>query len=1000
MTFASPAAGGGRGGRPASASRSRRNRALIWTLVVIGVIVLGFSLFSGFYTDLLWYESVDATNVFSTQLLTRLALLVVFGGLMAVIVGVNMWIAYRVRPVFRQLSPEQASLERYREALDPLRRVAVIGIPLILGLLAGVSATSEWKDWLLFRNSTAFGTTDAVFGVDLSFYVFTLPFLRFVVGFLFAAVVLAFLASLVVHYIYGGIRLQPADDRMSRAAQAHLAVLIGVFVLLKAAAYWLDRYEVTLSTDDFVPGVTYKDANALIPGQTILMYISVICAVLFFVSAFRRGLTLATTSLVLLAGSAIVIGSLYPAFVQQFQVRPTEQVREAPYIQNNIDATRAAYGLDGVTVQNYAASPSASTDAIKASSGTLDNIRLLDPAVVGPTFQQYQANRTYYRFPDSLDIDRYTLGDKQRGTVIGVREVNLNGIDPSQRSWAVDHVVYTHGFGVVAAYDNTVTSAGAPSFFEQGLPPSGLLTIDQPRIYFGEYSPQYSIVGAPAGSEPRELDYATDSGSTNYTYTGTGGIPVGSPLNRLLFAIKYQDSNIILSDLINSDSRILEVRDPRDRVEKVAPWLQVDGDPYPIVADGRVLWVVDGYTTTDQYPNSTPISFGDATTDTLTTQAKNVAGQTRDNVNYIRNSVKATVDAYDGTVTLYQWDQSDPILATWMKAFPGSVQPLSSMPPSVLEHVRYPEDIFKVQRQIFTRYHVTDPTGFYTGNDFWTVPNDPTTSATAPVAAQPPYYLQVQPVGSATPVFSLTTTLAPQKRNTLAAFMAVNSEPGPGYGKISVLQLPSTTTIPGPAQVQNNFKSDPVASKDITLLDAGGSDVVFGNLLSLPVAGGVLYVEPLYVRQAGSEGFPLLRKVFAGFGNKVAYEDTLGQALASVFSGSGVVVPPGTGDGGDTGTGSPSPSPSSQLTLQQQLTAALAEAQAAYDAGVKALAANDFTAYGAAQKRLERALAAAAAAQAALTGSTSTASPSASPSATPQAAATSPPSPSASAAAA
>ena len=988
MTYDSPATGGARGGQPAVGVPARRNRALLWTIAILGLIALSFSMFSGFYTDLLWYRSVDASSVFTTQLGTRIGLLVVFGAIMALIVGLNMWIAYRFRPVFRIMSPEQASLERYRVALDPLRRVALVGVPLLLGLLAGVSATAEWKDWLLFRNSTPFNSTDAIFNVDISFYVFTLPFLRFLVGFLFAAIVLAFLVSVVVHYVYGGLRLQPADDRISRAAQAHLAVLVGLFVLLKAAAYWLDRFEVTLSTDDFVPGVTYKDANALLPSQSILMYISIICAVLFFVSAFRKGLTFAFTGLALLAGSALVIGSIYPAFVQSFQVKPTELVREKPYISNNIAATRVAYGIDKVDVQQYAAAPTATTAGVKESAGTIENIRLLDPTIVGPTFQQIQANRIYYRFPDSLDIDRYALQGKPRGTVIGLRELNLDGLDPSQRNWGVDHAIYTHGFGVVAAYDNT-SNAGAPTFFEGGLPPSGLLTVDQPRVYFGEYSPTFSIVGAPADAQPRELDYATADGSSqNYSYTGTGGIPIGSPINRLLFAVKYLDQNMVLSDLINSDSRILEVRDPRARVEKVAPWLQVDGDPYPIVADGKILWIVDGYTTTANYPNATPTSFGDATTDTVTQQAKNVAAQAREDVNYIRNSVKATVDAYNGTVTLYQWDQADPIVQTWMKAFPGTVQPLSAMPESVLAHVRYPEDLFKVQRQAYAKYHVTDPDGFFSGQDFWTVPNDPT-NKTSVATAQPPYYLQVQAPGKTTPTFSLTTTFAPQKRATLAAFMAVNSEPGPDYGKISVLQLPSTTTIPGPAQVQNNFETDPFTSQQLTLLRGPGSSVEFGNLLSLPVAGGVLYVEPVYVRGSSAEGYPLLKKVLAGFGNNVAFKDTLGEALASVL-GTSVTTAPGTGPGSGDGTGtggtpsaSPSPTPSGNLTAQQRLTAAIVAAQTAYDAGVTALAKGDFAAYGVAQAQLEAALTAAAAAQREL--GFATAPPSASPSPSPSA---------------
>jgi uncharacterized membrane protein (UPF0182 family) len=987
VTFDSPTGGQAQGGRPVAGEPARRNRALLWTLVVLGVIVFSFVLISGFYTDLLWYRSVDASSVFTTQLYTRVGLLLVFGGLMALIVGVNMWIAYRFRPVFRLMSPEQASLERYRMALDPVRRVALIGVSLLLGLLAGVSATSEWKDWLLFRNGTAFGTADPQFNVDVGFYVFTLPFLQFLIGFLFAAVVLGFLAAVVVHYVYGGIRLQPATDRFSRAAQAHLGTLVGIFVLLKAVAYWLDRFDVTLSTDDFVPGVTYKDAYALLPGQQILMWISLICAVLFFLSAFRKGFTLAVTSLVLLAGSALVVGTIYPSFVQSVKVRPTELVYESPYIANNIAATRAAYGVDNADVNIYTAATVATDTAIKASAGTIENIRLLDPSIVSPTYKQLQANRTYYRFPDSLDIDRYTLSGKQRGAIVALRELNLAGIDDSQRNWANDHLVYTHGFGVVAAYDNTATSAGEPSFFEGSLPPTGSLQVDQSRVYFGEYSPSYSIVGAPAGSTPRELDYPTTSGQANYTYSGTGGVSIGSPLNRLMFAVKYQEPNMVLSDLINADSKILEVRDPRDRVQKVAPWLQVDGDPYPIVADGKVLWVVDGYTTTAQYPDATPTSFGDATTDTVTQAATNVTSQSRDQVNYIRNSVKATVDAYDGTVTLYQWDKTDPIVQTWMKAFPGTVQPLEAMPKSVLAHVRYPEDMFKVQRQIFAKYHVTDPTGFYSGQDFWTVPNDPTRGAAS--SAQPPYYLQVQMPGTAAPVFSLTTTFAPQKRNTLAAFMAVSSDPGADYGKLRVLQLPSDTTIPGPAQVQNNFESDPVISPQLSLLRKGGSEVDMGNLLSLPVAGGVLYVEPVYIRASSADGYPLLQKVLAGYGGKVALKNTLGEALSSVF-GISTATTPGAGGNGDNGgsSASPTPTPTGSLTAQQRLTAALAAAQAAYDEGRAALAKNDFAAYGVAQAKLEAALIAAAAAQQELGFPSATPSPSgagASPSPSPSA---------------
>jgi len=981
VTYDAPTGGEGRGGRAVVAEPPGRSRALLWTLLVIGLLVLTVVLASGFYTDLLWYQSIDASSVFTTTLWTRVGLLVVFGGLMALIVGVNMWIAYRVRPVFRIMSPEQHSLERYRLAVEPLRTLAAFGIPLLLGLLAGVSATAEWKDWLLFRNSTPFGTGDAFFGMDISFYVFTMPFLSFVLGFLFAAVVLGFLAAAVVHYIYGGIRLLPPDDRMSNAARAHLAILIGTFMLLKAGAYWLDRYAVTLSTDDKVDGITYKDVNALIPGQTILVWVSVICALLFFVSAFRKGFTLAITSLVLFIATSLIVGSAYPAFVQSVQVLPTEQVRETPYIQNNIGATRTSFGIDDAQVTQYKATDTPTAAQVKASAGTVENVRLLDPSIVSPTYKAVQGNRSYYRFPDSLDIDRYSLEGKQRGTVIAVRELSTDNLDPSLQNWANIHTVYTHGFGVVAAYDNTSSSDGTPAFFESSLPPSGKLLIDEPRVYFGEYSPDYSIVGAPEGTPQRELDYPTDTGQASYTYTGTGGVSLGPAVNRLLYAVKYQDPNIILSNLVNSNSRILDVRDPRDRVQKVAPWLQIDGDPYPIVVDGKILWMVDGYTTTNNYPNAQHTSFGDATTDTTTSTSKNVQAQARDQINYIRNSVKATVDAYTGQVTLYEWDTTDPILKTWEKAFPGTVQPRTAIPDSVLAHVRYPEDIFKVQREMFAQYHVTDPSGFYSGQDFWTVPNDPTKPAAS--AAQPPYYLQVQGPTDTTPVFSLTTTFAPIKRQNLAAFMSVSSAPGQDYGKIKVLQLPSDTTIPGPAQVQNKFESDPFTSSQLSLLRRGGSTVDLGNLLSLPVAGGILYVEPVYISSSGAGGYPLLQKVLVGFGNKVSFQNTLSQGLADVLgsaaSGGTGTTQPGTG--GTTPT--PSPSGSSNSTAAQRLAAAIADAQSAYDAGRAALAKGDFTAYGEAQKKLEAALVAATAAQNELGIATPSTSPSATPTPSP-----------------
>ncbi len=959
------------GGRSAPAARSGRGRVLLPTLVVLAVLVGGFLLFASFYSDWLWFASLDKTSVFTTQLVTRIVLFLVFGLVLATAVGLNMWIAWRTRPVFRGLSPEQASLERYRIAIEPFRRVALIIVPLTFGLLTGMSAAAEWRTWLLWRNATPFGTTDPQFGMDIGFYTFTLPFIRFLLGFFFAVVVLSFLAAVVVHYLYGGLRLQAAGERATPAAQSHLSVLIGVFLLLKSVSYWVDRYELAVKNETLVQGFTglkYADVNALLPAKNILTFIALLCAILFFVNAFWRTWALPLAGLGLMILSAILIGWLYPAVVQYFQVRPSELVRERDYIARNIDATRTAYGLDEVQVEDYAGNDKAPANVITQEAGTLRNIRLLDPAIVSPTFKQLQQIRGFYSFPEALDIDRYPTENGPRGTVVAVREINLDGVPEGQRNWTNDKTVYTHGFAMVAAADNTATSDGQPKFVESDIPPTGTLDITEPRIYFGEQSPPYSIVGAPEGSEPRELDFPDDTspnGQRNNTYSGQGGVPVGSLLNKLVFATKFQDTNILLSDLVNPESRIMWERAPRDRVAEVAPWLTLDGDPYPATINGRIVWIIDGYTISNDYPYSSRTLLSDATGDSITARTSAVVAQPRDQINYMRNSVKATVDAYEGTVTLYAWDETDPVLKTWEKAFPDVVQPKSSIPETLMSHLRYPEDIFKVQREILSKYHVTDPEAFYSGQDFWIVPNDPTKRAAN--EAQPPYYLILQMPGLSKPSYSLTTTFAPSKRQTLASFMAVNSEPGPDYGTIRVLQLPRNTTIPGPSQVQNNFESNQAISSALTLLRGRGSDVVFGNLLSLPVGGGMLYVEPVYVQANGEQGYPLLRKVLAGYGATVAFEDTVDEALAKVFASSGTTPPTPTPNPTPSpsptpnASGSPSPAPTGDAAAQ--LAAALADAQAAYTAGQAALAKGDFAAYGQAQDALGAALDRAAAAQ-------------------------------------
>ncbi|CAB4849086.1 MAG: UPF0182 family protein [Actinobacteria bacterium] len=910
--------------------------------MVLAVLFVVFSIFAGFYTDWQWYGSVGRTDVFTQQLIIRAVLFVAFTALTALSLWGSATLAYRSRPLNIPTSPEEFALQKYRESLDSFRRVLFIAGPIAFGVLTGLSASSQWKTYLLWKNSTLFGQTDPQFGKDISFYAFDLPFLKFFLGFGFTILIISLIVNIVVHYIYGGLRASFAQSTDS--ARRHLMFFLGTLALLKAGAYSIDKYSLATKSDSLITGLKYTDVNAIVPAKTILTYIALATAVLFFISMFRSGWSLPFIAFGAMLGASFVIGGLYPSFVQQFQVKPSELQRETPYIQRNLDSTRTAYGLDNVKFSDYAAIDNPSLASLTEDAGTISNIRLLDPALISPTFSQLQQIRGFYAFPDTLDIDRYTIDGVKRGTVVAVREVNLAGLADDQRNWFNDHLVFTHGYGVVAAYENTAQSDGAPKFAESNIPPSGTLEIDQPRVYFGEQSPSYSIVGADGTGNPLELDYPDDksaNGQTNNTYDGAGGVPIGNIFQRALFALNYQEPNIFLSNQIGPDSKILYDRDPKTRVEKVAPWLTLDGDPYPAVVDGKVKWIVDGYTTSNEFPYSARISLRDATADSVNSQFDSMS-LSAGNITYIRNAVKATVDAYDGTVTIYAWDESDPILQTWMKAFPGVVQPKSAIPAEVLDHIRYPEDMFKVQRDVLAKYHVSDPQAFYSGQDFWIVPEDPTKPTVG--QAQPPYYLTLQMPDQTAPTFSLTTTYAPTKRQTLAAFMSVNSDYGEDYGTIRVLQLPRNTTIPGPRQVQNNFESDPEVSKQLSLLRSGGSEVQLGNLLSLPVGGGLLYFEPVYVRASQGEGYPLLRKVLVSFGSKVAFEDDLATALKKVFSGQ-TSIPT-----------DPTAPETPATTPEQDLANAILDANQAYNDGVAALAAGDFAAYGEAQARLSEAL--------------------------------------------
>jgi len=932
-----------------------RNRLpFVITGAILFLIAAAFIYFSGYYIDWLWFKSVGFTSVWSTVLFTKIQLFLIVGLLTSAIIASNVYIAFKRRPLYVPTSVEISGVERLRAQIEPIRRWVFIGITAALIYFAGSSGMVFWKEWVLFNNATDFGVKDPQFGIDISFFAFKLPMYQALIGWGISTLILATLASVFVHYMYGGIRTQVQTERTTVAARVQISILLGLIVLLKAVAYWFDRFALALKEGRLLTGLTYTDVNALLPAKAILSAIAVVCSLLFFANIVRRSWLLPAAGTALMVISSVLIAGIYPGAIQQFQVKPSESSKEAPYIQRNIDATRAAYGLENVTMQDYNATISTSAGQLAKDAATIANIRLMDPNVLSATFRQLQQIKPYYSFPESLDIDRYTVNGVSRDAVVAVRELNIEG-NPS-RNWINDHLVYTHGFGFVAAYGNTVDADGKPNFLVGDLPPTKGLGEFQPRIYFGENVPDYSIIGGKKNNSPVEFDYPDDAsanGQKNYTYTGTGGVPVGGLFNKLLFAVRYGEQRIVLSNLINADSKILYNRNPRERVAKVAPWLTLDGDPYPTVVDGKILWIIDGYTTSAGYPYSRSTSLAAATEDALTANSTSVTAQANRSVNYIRNSVKATVDAYDGTVTLYQWDEKDPVLKTWMKVFPGTVKAKSAISKGLLDHVRYPEDMFRVQRDILSSYHVKSAAAFYGGQDFWRVPRDPSTFG-ANAGAQPPYYMTLQMPGAEKPTFSLTTPFVPRGgRENLSAFAAVDATAGPNYGKITVLQLPRSTNIAGPSQVASNFEAKPDVANALSLLRQGGSDVVLGNLLTLPVGNGLLYVQPVYVKAtSNAAAYPLLQKVLVSFGDVIGFDNSLKGALDQVF-------------GGNSGTGAGvTPSTSSNtLSASSDLASALRSAKQAIADGQAALAKGDFAAYGRAQDRLKSAIAAAIAAQ-------------------------------------
>ncbi len=945
----------------AQATPQRRVSPLSIAFGILGVIVFVLVSAAGIYTDWLWFRQLNFEVVFFTQIVGQIVAFLIGFALMSVIIAVGLMSAWRSRPVYLKM-PEASPFQAYQQLIENLRRVIMIGLPILIGVFGGLLASRQWETAALWLNGSPFGVTDPQFGLDVGFFVFDLPFYSFAVGFISGGIFLAALINAGVHLIYGGIRFTGRTVEISKPARIQLAILIAAYMIVQGLSLWFDQYATATSPGELFTGVTYSDANAVIPGLQILALISLAVALAFIVTAVIGRWRISIIATALMVASSLVLGGLYPWIVQTFQVVPNERTLEGPYLQKNIDATRVAYDLDKVEVVEYDASVVAEPGALRNDAKTTASIRIIDPALVSDAFRQLEQYRQYYSFPNRLHVDRYEIDGENQDTVIAVRELNQAGLGDSN-SWYNSTIVYTHGFGVVAAYGNKRDSDGKPLFFQSGIPTVGALGEFEPRIYFGANSPDYSIVGAPDGSEPLEFDFPAGEDGERETYTtfdGEGGPLIGDIFTRIAYALKFQSEQILLSDAINENSQILYNRSPADRIAEVAPYLTVDSEIYPAVVDGRVKWIVDGYTTTTKYPYSNLESFNlsilDSSSETFNRQTSEV--------NYIRNSVKATVDAYDGSVDLYQWDEEDPILKAWMKLYPETVQPRSAISADLMSHVRYPSDLFKTQRSVLGSYHVTEAGAFYSQQDAWMTPNDPV-EGTGLGTLQPPYYLTLQAPGETESAFSLYSTFIPQStgettRNVLTGYLIANADAGneagkvnDSYGKLTLLNLPRETVVPGPGQVQNNFNADSNVSSLLNLLRQGSTRVLNGNLLTLPVGGGLLYVQPVYIESTGETSYPLLQKILVAFGDQIAFEDTLELALDALFGGNSGAT---SSDGGQVDpapdAGEQAPADSGNALLDQ----ALARASAALAAKEAALRSGDWEAFGKADEALAKAI--------------------------------------------
>lgn len=890
---------GNRGARAGSRARI----FVIAVFVALFVLLLSLRGIAGAYTDYLWFDALDLTSVWSRVIILKIILALIFIAAFFALLWVNLLIADRIAPDYRPAGPEEEVLARFHDVIGTRTGAVRFGVSLLFALSVGSGAAAQWRNWILFRNAVDFGQVDAQFGRDIGFYVFRLPFLGFIVGWFFTALIVVFIITAVAHYLNGGIRMQAAGERVTPQVKAHLSLLLAAMALVRTVDYWLARFELTISRNGTVDGATSTDVSARAPVLSLLILISVFAAVLLIVNIWRRGWVLPALAVGLWALVSVIMSGIYPLIIQRFSVEPSESTKEAIYIDRNIAATRDAFGLANVETQPFPYAEELQPRDLQANADVLRNVPILDPGIVADNFRFEQAERDFFRFPDEVDVDRYMIDGRLTPVVLAARGLNTDGI--GDNSWENTTLGFTHGNGLALAPSNR-TDSQLPDYLISGVPADNEvaddIVIEQPGLYYGEDIVTYAIVN----SNRPEVDYIEDDGTTvTVSYEGDGGVALGGFFRKLAFVLRFSDIDPLISDNVRSDSRVMFNRNVRDRVQTIAPFIDFDADPYPVVVDGRIQYVIDGYTTTNRFPYSQHAE---------TEQVRNGSGLRR-NFNYVRNSVKALVDGYDGSVRFFVNDDEDPILRAYRNEFPGLFEDLSAMPTDLRDHLRYPMDLFTVQTNMWARYQIDEASQFYENSGGWAVAQDPggvggpNSTDTFGVDGRltgsreervDPYYTLLRRPGETDDDFvalrSFVPVSAQDDRKELTALMMGISDlddEEQDYGKLVVYEMPGTAVL-GPALVSSKIQTQEDISKEISLLGVEGTTVVLSDLLIVPIervisedsdpSASLLYVRPLYVKPTSGTQNPELERIIVAYGDRVVMCPGFAEAIQTLFN--------------------------------------------------------------------------------------------------------------------